>query len=123
MLQPPIDDKPKQSHQAGSSADPDALAAALQGAKRNRFRAGLIFGTIVTIAAVLLIAQNGESAQLDWIAFHFRMPLWILLILTAAAGAIVWELIKVGWRHGRRQRRDQKNAVASARASLTSSKS
>ena len=112
MSQSPIGDKP-----VPTTPSEDSIKQALRGARRNRFRAGVLFGIIVTIAVVLLIVQNGESAQLDWVGFHFKMPLWILLVLTAVAGAIVWELVKVGWRRGNEQRRNQKAALAKTRRS------
>ncbi|MEO7396931.1 MAG: hypothetical protein ABIW84_00045, partial [Ilumatobacteraceae bacterium] len=102
MLQPRKDQAPDPVKGPTPPGSPDALVAAMRGAKRNRFRVGMVIGTVVSIAIVLLIVQNGESAQLDWLSFHFKMPLWILLILTSAAGAIVWELINVLWRRGRR---------------------
>lgn len=120
MLQPPMHQKPDPVESSTPAGKPHAVVEALKGAKRNRFRAGMVIGILVTIAIVLLIVQNGESAQLDWLSFHFKMPLWILLILTSAAGAIVWDLIKVLWRRGRRQRRDQKAAIAKARDSFAS---
>ncbi|MEO8266114.1 MAG: hypothetical protein ABI706_11475 [Ilumatobacteraceae bacterium] len=110
-----MDHEPTARPSATTPESSDAVAAALRGAKRNRFRAGMVIGMVVTIAIVLLIVQNGESAQLDWVSFHFKMPLWILVILTAAAGAIVWEVIKVAWRRGRRQRRNQQAALAKAK--------
>ena len=81
-----------------------AVERALRTVRLNPFRTGVILGTVVTIAVVLLIVQNGESAQLDWLMFHFKAPLWIILFLTAVAGAIVWELTKVAVRRGRNRR-------------------
>ena len=117
MSQFPIGDETQRSDDSPPGQREDSVKQALRGARRNRFRVGVVFGIIVTIAVVLLIVQNGESAQLDWVGFHFKMPLWILLVLTAVAGAIVWELVKVGWRRGKTQRRNQKAALAKARNS------
>lgn len=72
------------------------------------FRAGLVLGTIVTVAVALLIVQNGESSQLDWLSFEFKTPLWIMLLLTMLAGAIVWEFAKMGYRRGRANRARQR---------------
>lgn len=117
MMELPIEEPGLSEHDAATGQHDVAAAAELRSAKRNRFRAGMVFGVVVTIAVVLLIVQNGESAQFDWITFHFKSPLWILLTLTATAGAIVWDLIKVGWRRGRRQRRDEKSALVGTRES------
>jgi len=124
MLESPIDaptptEQNPAAQERGASQERNAtFNTAVHSIKRNRFRAGIVLGALVTVGIVLVIVQNGESTQLDWIAFHFKTPLWILLTLTAAAGAIVWELIKVGWRRGRRQRRDQEAALTAARESL-----
>ena len=82
---------------AGTPDSPDpreTVTRALKSAPPNRFRTGLALGAVVTVAIVLLIIQNGRSAHLNWLAFHFGSPLWIMLLLTAAAGAVAWELIK-----------------------------
>lgn len=95
-------------------ASPDrneTITRVLKSTGPNPFRAGLVLGAIVAVAMVLLIIQNGESAQLDWVVFHFDAPLWIMLILTAAAGAVVWEVIKVVWHRGRRLRRERRTAL------------
>jgi uncharacterized integral membrane protein len=62
------------------------VTRALRPVPPNRFRTGLALGAVVTVAIVLLIIQNGRSARLNWLAFHFGAPLWIMLLLTAAAG-------------------------------------
>ena len=105
---------------AGTPDSPDpreTVTRALKSAPRNRFRTGLALGavvTVVTVAIVLLIIQNGRSAHLNWLAFHFGAPLWIMLLLTAAAGAVAWELIKAASRRARRKRRDHREAVKAA---------
>jgi uncharacterized integral membrane protein len=90
---------------------PATNAGALKVKAANQFRVGLALGSLVTVAVVLLIIQNGESAQLDWLVFHFSSPLWIMLLLTSVAGGVVWELLKVGWRRGR-QKQTQRRAAA-----------
>lgn len=106
-------------HQDDGDAEPvlssDAVPPAPEPSPRNPFRAGVAFGTVVTIAVGLLIVQNGKSAQLDWLAFHFRAPLWIMLMLTAAAGAVAWQLLKMAWRHGSRIGRERKSALRAAK--------
>ena len=82
--------------------------------RRNGFHVGLVVGVLVTVAVVLLIIQNGESARLDWLVFHFSAPLWIMLLLTLAAGGIVWELIRFTARRGRRRRSERRGASESS---------
>ena len=92
----------------------ESVARALKSARRTRFRTRLALGVVVTVAIVLLIIQNGRSAHLSWLAFHFSSPLWIMLLLTAAAGAVVWEVIKAASRRARRVRREHGEAVQAA---------
>ena len=102
---------------AGTPDSPDprkTVTRALKSAPPNRFRTGLALGAVVTVAIVLLIIQNGRSARLNWLAFHFGSPLWIMLLLTAAAGAVVWELVKATSRRARRKRREHREAVKAA---------
>jgi uncharacterized integral membrane protein len=90
------------------------MVRALKRARRNRFRAALGLGVVVTAAIVMLVVQNGASARLHWLSFHFSSPLWIMLLLTATAGAIVWEVTKAFVRRGRRLRRENRVAVRAA---------
>lgn len=89
----------------------DTMVRALMTARRNQFRAGLVLGILVTAAIVLLVVQNGKSARLNWLAFHFSSPLWIMLLLTAVAGAVAWEVTKAFVRRTRRLRRENRDAV------------
>jgi uncharacterized integral membrane protein len=96
--------------------DPEGFSRVLKAGGRSPFRVGLIFGSLVMVAIALLIIQNGESAQIDWLAFDFKAPLWIILFVTLISGAIVWELIKVAWQRGRRLRRERRGALAFTKA-------
>jgi uncharacterized integral membrane protein len=107
--------EPAGTEEPGDRPDPrETVDRALKSARRNHFPTGLAVGVVVTVAIVLLIIRNGKSARLNWLAFHFSPPLWIMLLLTAAAGAVVWEVIKAGRRHARRRRRDRREAVKAA---------
>ena len=107
--------EPAGKQESGASPDPhETVARALKSARRTQFLTRLALGVVVTVAIVLLIIQNGRSAHLNWLAFHFSSPLWIMLLLTAAAGAVVWEVIKATSRRARRVRRDHREAVKAA---------
>jgi uncharacterized integral membrane protein len=107
--------EPTGTEESAARPDPgETVARALKSTRRNPFRAGLALGVLVTVAIVLLIIQNGKSARLNWLAFHFSSPLWIMLLLTAAAGAVVWEVIKAASRRGRRLRNERREVVKAA---------
>lgn len=106
---------PEDTQEPDKSPDPrETVARALKSTRRNQFRTGLVVGAVVTVAVVLLIIQNGNSAHLNWLAFHFSTPLWIMLLLTAAAGAVVWEVVKAGSRRASRLRSERREAVEAA---------
>ena len=93
---------------------PGALARAL-GERSTAFWAGAVLGVLLTIATVLLIVQNSESANLDWLGFDFRAPLWLLLFASAISGAILARLAPAIWRHAR-QRADRRHNTQLGRA-------
>ncbi|MGC8514131.1 MAG: hypothetical protein ACP5P1_14025 [Acidimicrobiales bacterium] len=76
------------------------------------FHTGVLFGALVAVAVTLLIVQNGHSVRINWVAFHFDAPEWMVLFVTAAAGAVVWELIRFGFRRrgGRKTKSDKIDA-------------
>ena len=76
------------------------------------FTGGLVLGSIVTVAVVLLVVQNRDSVRLNWLAFHFQAPLWMMLILTAVAGAIIVEVLRIAMHRARRKRAEQAAADA-----------
>jgi len=104
------------SEPTGHTDDPgSAIAHALESSSARRFRVGLALGALVAVAITLLIAQNGESAKLDWLAFHFESPLWIMLMLTLVSGGIVWEVLKALWRRSRRSRGERRAVLRAAK--------
>jgi uncharacterized integral membrane protein len=72
-------------------------------------RAGLSGGAIASIAGVaallVFILQNTDDVRLDFLFFHFTWPLWLLVIVSALLGALVWFGLGVMRRHRRRQER------------------
>jgi uncharacterized integral membrane protein len=98
-------------HTPTGSNDASAIHQVLTRARRNPFRLGVVIGALITLAVVLLVVQNTESARLDWLFFHFNAQLWFILVLTAVAGAVAWELTRASLRHGRRLRLQRKAAL------------
>lgn len=59
---------------------------------------------IIAIAALIFVFQNTESVTFDYLWFDFSAPLWIMLIVFAAVGAVVfWGAAR---RRARRAKRD-----------------
>jgi uncharacterized integral membrane protein len=59
---------------------------------------------------VVFMAQNTESVTLDFLFWSFTWPLWLLTIVIAVVGAVVWIGFGVLRRHRRRvARRDARD--------------
>jgi uncharacterized integral membrane protein len=74
-------------------------------------RSGVTLGTIASVggAALLLIfvLQNTESVRVHFLFWHFTWPIWVLILVAAAAGALIWIGLGVLRRHRRRVDRRQ----------------
>ena len=58
---------------------------------------------------VIFIAQNTEQITLHFLVFNFTWPLWLLTIVTAMFGALLWFGLGVIRRHRRRRERRKWN--------------
>lgn len=102
-----------------SAPEPEARTVvknALALSRRRPFRLGLIVGALVTVAAGILVVQNGESAQFDWLAFHFSAPLWIILFVTMIAGGVTWEVLRILIRRGRDRSKQRRELAKQSKA-------
>ncbi|MEP7054193.1 MAG: LapA family protein [Actinomycetota bacterium] len=86
--------------------------------KRRPFRWGLLVGALATVAAALLIVQNGHSTGVRWLWFSFEMPQWLLLVVTLVIGGVVWEAAKLAWHRARSRAADRQQTLATARRRL-----
>lgn len=68
-------------------------------------------GAIASITGVGLLVifmlQNTEDVTLDFLVWSFTWPLWLLMLVTAVSGALIWLGIGVLRRHRRRKARRQ----------------
>ncbi|WP_336922863.1 LapA family protein [Aquipuribacter sp. SD81] len=69
-------------------------------------RAGLSGGTIATgggvAGLVVFMAQNRDDATLTFLLWSFTWPLWLLVLVSAVLGSLVWIGLGVLRRHRRR---------------------
>lgn len=72
-----------------SSADvyPDSAAGRLGSAW-----VGLVLGALVTILLLVFIVQNSDSAEVQYFGWTFMLPLGVLVLLAAIAGALIMAL-------------------------------
>lgn len=97
--------------------DPQVLArdlAEVGGSRPERaFNVGAVAGILVTVAAVIFVVQNSQSAQFDWLWFDFEVPMWMALLGAVLVGVVlVLTIIAV---HHRRQRRIGRRTEATRR--------
>ena len=55
----------------------------------------------------IFVVQNTDDVRVDFLFWSFTWPLWLLTIVAAVLGAVVWFGLGVLRRHRRRQRRRQ----------------
>jgi uncharacterized integral membrane protein len=71
----------------------------------GRLSGGAIASLIGVGLLIIFMIQNTEDVQLDFLTWSFIWPLWLLMIASAALGALVWFGVGVMRRHRRRKDR------------------
>ena len=66
-------------------------------------RPGLVAAVLVAAALIVFIVQNGSEVPVTWLFVEVNGPLWAVIVVAAAAGAVLSEII--GWVTGRSRRR------------------
>ena len=56
-------------------------------------------------ALVIFMLQNWQSTQVKFLWFDFTWPLWLVILFSAAFGALIWFGLGVLRRHRRRKAR------------------
>jgi uncharacterized integral membrane protein len=69
--------------------------------QRRGISLGLVVGIVITAAIAALIGQNTKTATIRWLVFEGDMPIWLLLFVTAVAGAVLSHLLGFAWRRRR----------------------
>jgi uncharacterized integral membrane protein len=71
----------------------------------SKLSGGLI-GSVAGLAAlVIFMLQNRDDVRLDFLAWGFTWPVWLLVLVSAVIGAIVWLFLGIVRRHRRRKAR------------------
>jgi uncharacterized integral membrane protein len=76
-------------------------------AEERRFRlgAGAIASLVGVALLIVFMIQNTERVRIDFLFWSFSWPLWLLTLVTALVGALVWIGVGVMRRHRRRKAR------------------
>lgn len=63
---------------------------------------------LIALIALLFVVQNTDSVPLSFLWFEFNSPLWIMLLIFMAIGAILFYGVarRRRWRKARKERRD-----------------
>jgi uncharacterized integral membrane protein len=72
---------------------------------RGRLGAGAIASLTGVGLLVIFVLQNTEDVRLDFLWWNFTWPVWLLTIVSALLGALVWFGLGVMRRHRRRKER------------------
>ncbi len=75
-------------------------------AKRSRLGFRPVAVAVLVVALAAFVVQNGESTAVTWLWFDSSAPLFVVIVVSAVAGAVLSEL--VGWMLRRRRRNQQR---------------
>ena len=71
----------------------------------RRLSGGAIASLVGVGLLIVFMVQNTEDVELEFLFWEFTWPLWLLMIVSALLGALVWFGLGVIRRHRRRQER------------------
>ena len=77
------------------------------GSDKGRLGGGAIASLAGIALLVIFMLQNTNDVRLDFLFWHFTWPLWLVVMLSALLGALVWFGLGVMRRHRRRKERRQ----------------
>ena len=72
---------------------------------RKALGGGAIASLVGLALLLVFVVQNTEDVKLDFLFWSFSWPLWLLTIVSAVLGALIWFGLGVMRRHRRRQER------------------
>ena len=73
--------------------------------RRRRLSGGAIASLSGVGALTIFMVQNTEDVTVDFLFWSFTWPLWLLILVAALVGALVWFGVGVVRRHRRRTER------------------
>jgi uncharacterized integral membrane protein len=71
----------------------------------RRLSGGAIASLVGVGLLIVFMVQNTEDVELEFLFWDFTWPLWLLTIVSALLGALVWFGLGVIRRHRRRKER------------------
>ena len=74
-------------------------------AEGRRLGGGAIASLVGVGVLVVFMVQNRDDVRVDFLWWGFSWPLWLLVLISALFGALVWFGLGVMRRHSRRKER------------------
>jgi uncharacterized integral membrane protein len=70
-----------------------------------RLGAGAIASIVGVVALVVFMLQNRDETNLSFLMFEVTWPLWLVILVSALLGALIWFGLGVMRRRSRRKER------------------
>jgi uncharacterized integral membrane protein len=83
----------------------ERLNGGTEQANARRLSGGAIASLVGLALLVIFMIQNRADVRLHFLVAAFTLPLWLLTLISAVLGAIVWFGLGVMRRHRRRKER------------------
>jgi uncharacterized integral membrane protein len=83
----------------------DAEVVAGRSSEGRRLGAGAIASLSGAALLVIFMLQNRNDVRVDFLWWGFTWPAWLLILVSALIGALVWFGLGVMRRHSRRKQR------------------
>lgn len=77
---------------AETSRDPHIEQLDTTGGRLGSAWVGLVLGALVTILLLIFVAQNTTSTEVSFLGWQFTLPLGVLILFAAIAGALIMAL-------------------------------
>lgn len=89
-------------------------------AKRRGGSLGFVLGSAVAIPATIFALSNLESTDVEFLGWQAQVPLWVVIALSLAAGAVIGVGLVLAWQARRRlgRRREAKAAAKADKQAL-----
>jgi uncharacterized integral membrane protein len=81
---------------SGGNADQD---------RKMRLGGGAIASIIGGALLLVFVFQNTEDVPVSFLAWDFTWPVWLLILVSAVLGAVIWIGLGIMRRHRRRKER------------------
>ena len=86
---------------------PDQQPTAADAKKGVRIGGGAVASGIGIAALVIFMVQNTDDVKVSFLAWDFTWSLWLVVLVSAVLGAVVWIGAGILRRHRRRKERRQ----------------